>query len=213
LEELVWHEQWDVNRRLRDLGLSIDVLQDAAKAGYLARASCTPNDPPMTPGTDAWSRTVRRLRELLIARGWRKDDPGNYSLTISDEHRLNVVVASGDEATGQRATMPRTKSPKGIYTALAVERNLQPDLFPETLPEAVRKAPLTLQYPTWMFLILIEESAVHAELSYPSEIEDGHVTKWKERIILPSFGVDPAEIDDGPADFGPDFDVDVQRKA
>jgi hypothetical protein len=65
MEALVYDEPWDVRRRLRDLGLRIEVFQTAGRAGHLHKASCTPLDPPFIHGTVAWWRTLQSLRVQL----------------------------------------------------------------------------------------------------------------------------------------------------
>ena len=155
---IVHVDSWDVRKRLLELDAPLEILIDAARAGYSARILCTSNDPPFSPGTDAWRYTLRTLRDFLMATGrWRKDDPGNYSLVINDGKKINIVVASGDAATGRPPNYsPKTKTNKGLYTRAAIKRNQDPQgtLFPEGLPELSSSGQvITLEYPTWIFLI------------------------------------------------------------
>lgn len=200
--------------RFRELGLSEDILRTVAEAAHLAYVSRTDNDPPFIPGTNAWAQAVRRLRECLIKEGWRKDDPGNYSLTISDKHRINIVVASGDNATGQKDSNqpPSTKSIKGIKTELAVRENkYHGDMFKHLLPENIQLAEKTARYQTWFLLIHVTDEFVRYELSLPSEIEQGHITEWRERIIMPEISGDPGEVGDE-HDEQEDIDVPIVRR-
>ena len=214
MAEIVRQAPWDVRQRLAALcGLEVEVLQTAVQTGHVAFLSCTDNDPPFIPGTYAWSRTLRALREGLIGSGWRKDDSGNYSLTVSDRHRINIVVASGDDLTGLvHSGDPRTKSPKGPRTENVVEANAQGDLFPHTLPRRSSSAD-GRPYDTWVLLMRVKAEELRAELSRPTAMEDGHISGWSERIILPLGKVDPTAIDIAPDDFGPDFDLDLRRIA
>lgn len=215
---LVHAKPWDVRHRLEELGLTLKIVNTATKAGHLAFMSCTDNDPPFIPGTDAWSRTVRMLRQQLRILGWRKDDPGNYSIIISDKHQINIAVASGDEATGNSAMKPKNKSPKGYRTALAVEINKrQCELFPHMLPEDIRLRPKTAEYATWLLLIHITEMEIRSELSLPSEIDDsGKIVTWHERIILPVIRTD-SELrnikSDDQNETVPEVDIEVSRKS
>lgn len=176
MEQIVRVQPWDVRSRLREFGLTVELLHDALKAGFLARASCTAYDPVTTPGTDAWSRTNRRLRELLVPEGWRKDNPSNIPLTISDDFGVSMTATTGDDGTGIAGMTPHTKSrKKGNAMAAALERNRQSgaDLFPETLPEALRLAALTFEYPTWMLLFRMNDDEIWCEFSLPIVMEDG----------------------------------------
>jgi len=204
----------DATRRLADLGVSIEALQKAVAAGHAARISASDNDPPFIPGTLAWSNTVRTLRDELIPKGWRKSDPGNYSLVINDARELNIVVASGDSLV-RKAGTPRTKSMKGLYTEAATIRNrIKTDLFPDTLSDELRRVTAILEYPTYILLIFITESEYRAELSLPDEMEEGVVVSWKERIFVPDSSDDffGETIDLPSEDYGPTFDVPVIRK-
>lgn len=202
-------------RRLAELGVSLEALQRAISAGHVARITCTENDPPFIPGTEAWRLAVVTLRDELCPRGWRKADPGNYSLVINDSRKINIVVASADAFTCRAHASPRTKSLKGLYTEAATIRNgLEGDLFPETLAEDVRRIAALLEYPTWILLIYITDEEYRAELSLPADIEDHQITAWEERIFIPdSSGSSGGEVLVPTPDLGPDIDVPVRRKA
>ena len=51
----VYSDEWDVNRRLADLGLEEASLIRAVQRGLAAWASCTENHPPVFGGLSAWS--------------------------------------------------------------------------------------------------------------------------------------------------------------
>lgn len=210
----VYQHPHDARRRLAELGIAVEALQAALQAGTAARLACTENDPPFIPGTEAWRFVVRTLREELLPKGWRKSDPGNYSLVSNDERKVSIVVASGDDLTRVYPGSPRTRSLKGLYTEAAIVRNTyQYDLFPETLTERLREVAAVLEYPVWILLIQITDEETRAELSLPNEIDDGVIVSWAERIFIPDD--EPGEgggkkYDD---DIGPDFDVPVVRRA
>lgn len=210
----VYTKPWDVGRRLAELGLTVDILHDVARAAHLAKASCTSNDPPTFPGTMGWGRATRRLRELVLPEGWRKDDPANFSMTINDERRVYVVVATGDNLTGRPVGgNPQTKTSKGLRTEDAVRTNRQLELFPDAIPESIRMRPETSAYEAWYLLVDCTPERVYVELSCPSEMEGGKISNWRERIIPPSIDIDPCSVEPRPEDFSPDFDVDVKRIA
>lgn len=205
-----------VMARLEELGVPLEALQRAVHAGYVARITCTENDPPQAPGTDAWRFTIRALRDDLCPRGWRKADPSNFSLTINDARKINIVVESGDALTRQKHGAPKTKSFKGLYVEAATLRNnLEGDLFPDAVSEDLRRVAAILEYPTWILLIYITNNEHRAELSKPAAMEGEQITDWSERIFIP----DPEEPfgsrrlgEPDAGDQGPDIDVPVRRK-
>jgi hypothetical protein len=199
---------------LMELGVSLEALQNALRAGHLARLNCTDNDPPFIPGTEAWRFVVRTLREELLKLGWHKSDPGNYSIVTNEDRKLNIVVATGDALTCRYPGTPRTKSIKGLFTEAATIRNAaEGDLFPETLSEEHRRAALLLEHPTYIILICITDEGYRGELSYPDVMDEGQVISWRERIFIPNNDESPYSIE-RPED-GPDtsIDVPVRRKA
>lgn len=207
----VFQHAFDARRRLAELGVPLGALVRAVEAGKVARYTCTPNDPPFIPGTEAWRFVVRTLRDELLPLGWRKDDPSNYALVINDEQKINVVVATGDQLTRVYPGTPRTRSLKGLYTEAAIARNTYlDDLFPETVADDLKRVAAILAYPVWILLIHITDEGARAELSLPSGI-DGAVIDWAERIFIPDEDDDAGDkvVED---DLGPDLDVPVTRK-
>ena len=208
----VWHEPEDVDTALGRLGLARAPLLRAVQAGYLARISRTPNDAPIAGGFYQWNETLRALREDLGLLGWQRSDDQGYSTVINPDRSLSLAVSSGDEATGQRWATPRTRRNKGPRTAEAVTGNAaQIELFPDLiLVPASEERPGRL---TRILLFNAGEGVLRAELSLPVTMDErGHVELWKERIILPAQPLGPDLVLMEP-DFGPDLDIDVQRRA
>ncbi len=113
----------EVTDSLSALGLSIEVLRDSILAGETARDMCTANDPSNAAGFDAWARSIRNLREQLIALGWTRSDAGGLPVVISPSGSLAVTVATGDEGTGKPELTPKTKYPKDRTTVAVVTCN------------------------------------------------------------------------------------------
>lgn len=191
LKNLVHHDPVDTFGRLKDMGLSIEILQDAVAMGESARASCTENDPAIVPGLLAWARTVRGLRELLKPEGWCGSRAGGLETVVSPDGKLAIAVATGDESTGFCGSTPKTKYPRGPSTEAAIEQNQLP-FFEE--PEK-RVAELTpSDRVTWLLLISSspDTNDIRCELSLPNSIGDnGKVEQWSERILLPTVRRDP----------------------
>jgi len=196
-------------------GLGIEAFRRAAQMGFAERANCNIFDPVTIPGTEAWRYPTRYLRSACHDMGWRMDNPKNLPLTISDEHKVNLTVSSGDEVTGMvySSRQPRTKNPKGSILEAAVTRNVnQAPLFPELEPENVREFHRTMQYPTWVFLLFITDDEIRAELSLPNEMDGSdHITGWAERIII---SVMPPDVigEDFEPETGPDILPEITVK-
>jgi hypothetical protein len=207
----VWHEVEDVDAALARLGLRRAPLLRAVQAGYLARISRTENDAPIAWGFYQWNETLRTLREELVVQGWLRDDNQGYSTVENPERTIAIAVSSGDAGTGQRWETPRTKRSKGPRTAEAVIDNAaQLDLFPETLAVPT---PAPGDHVTWILLFYCDGNQLRAELSLPVSMDaNGHIELWRERIILPSQPVD-SSISVPEPDFGPEVEIDIQRRA
>ena len=195
--------------KLRDMTVPHALLNEAAQQGYAERMNAEPPfDPPNAQGFDAWRYPVRRLRRGLVALGWRIDNTRNLSLIISDEQRINITVSSGDEFTGIKGDrFPRSKNPKGVLTEAAITRNTrQLDLFPERLPEAVQEFNRTVLYPTWVYLLHINDEEIRAELSLPISMDsNNYVDGWAKRILISVSLPDAEQSEETDFDEGPDI--------
>lgn len=208
-------EVGDVDGRLVQLGLEEARLAEIVRRGYVAFASCTPNDPPLYPGFSAWATMVRGLREYLLPE-WERSDENNYSLVINPVGTVAIAVATGDDATGCPDTIPTTKSSKGPSTVDAVTSNQMqlelPYVFPP-LPAPARPANLDERRMTWILLVHRAQDEVRCELSLPTSMgADGRVDGWRERIILGAIPTDPEILKITPPP-QPDISVDVKRRA
>lgn len=207
----------EIDNRLAQLGLEEDRLTEVVRRGYVAFASCTPNDPPLFPGFSAWAAMVRGLREYLLPE-WDRSDENNYSLVINPSGTVAIAVATGDEGTGRPGATPTTKSSKGPSTADAVTSN-QAQLG---LPYIFDAAPAPTQADdeaeprmTWILLVHRAPNEVRYELSLPTSMGlDGRVDGWRERIILNAIPTDPDLVEiTPPQPMQPDISVDVKRRA
>jgi hypothetical protein len=208
----LYFEVFAIERRLAAVGLTVDVLLDAVRAGYSARSECCELDPPMYPGQTMWAHTVRRLRQGTAPLGWQPDNTNNYCVSLSPKG-IAIAVATGDTNTGRIDATPCTSSPKGPCTLDAVTANqLVLDLG---LPDggSLARMPDAPERQTWLLLIHLDQSEVRSELSLPLTVdEQDRVIGWRERIILPSIDFDPDQIE-LPTDDTPDIDIAVRRRA
>jgi hypothetical protein len=209
----------EVTDALSALGLNFEILRDAILAGETARDACTANDPPNAAGFDAWARTVRSLRERLIAWAWTRIDADGLPTIISPSGSIAIAVATGDEGTGKAEASPKTKYPKGPATIAVVTRNrTQLELW-ESNEEQVTVPNPTPQ--TWFLLRNRMDDTVYAELSLPAAIgDDGRVEEWAERIVLAPISLDPrggilaqpSPDPSGLGDRGEGIEVPVRRR-
>jgi len=195
--------------RLAELGLTVELVERVLRRADAEASMCTPLDPPIMEGLTRWGRTNRYLREELVPAGWRYDNPRNLPRTIHPDGEFAIVAATGDDLTGLAALLPRTKYRRGDATARAVQVNGQlaldlGDFDCGQDDDRDRDRDLL----TWLLLFHADDDGFRAELSLPDAIEDGRITGWAERIILPFFPRDACRLDDlAPA--RPDEDVVV----
>jgi hypothetical protein len=201
--------------RLAEIGVAMEALQRAIADGHAKRIATSENNAPQMFGTYAWAQTLCTLRDELLPRGWRKADPSNFSLTINDARKINIVVESGDKFTRRASASPRTKSIKGLYIeAVALRNRLEADMFPDTVAEELRRVAALLEYQTYILLIHITDDSYVAELSLPDVVDGNQIVSWKERIFIPDTD-DPFAAGELPSQDQGDGEIDipVRRKA
>lgn len=214
MRQILLSDERDVAARLSELDLTIEELQEVGRAAYLSKLSCSPLHPPTFAGTSAWAAGVYTLRDQKLSDGWRMRDPGNFSITINDNRRFYIVVATGDQFAGKFGKGPSTKSPKGLKTEAAVAATRQLSLFQDEVYEELQRDAELAKYRAWFFLLNIEETSVFMELSSPLEMVKGKIIGWSERIIVPALSGEPIQgigSEDPTNGFSPDIEIDVQR--
>ena len=214
-------ETWDVGRRLREMGLSAEVLLEAIRAMASAKSGCTSNDPVTAPKIVSWQMGTRRLRELLRPLGWDKDDTDTFATTINHELKIQVVVVNSTEGTGLPLGSPLNTTRKGPKSERAANANSQTVLdlagFPAELARRIQLAQAA-QYSTWCLCGYVEGDIVRAELSQAVSYCRGFVSGWHERILFLPDGLlsdfAPVVVTPGPVDDGlsPDFPIEIRRK-
>ena len=181
--------------RLAELGLSLDLVERVVRQADAEASFCTPLDPPIMEGLTRWARTNRFLREELIPLGWRFDNPRNLPRTIHPGGQFAIVATTGDDVTGLADLLPAPKYAKGYATTHAVEVNEQLTL--DFGDFGLAGLPPRDHLLTWLLLFHSADDGFHVELSLPDRIDDGRITSWAERIILPVFPRDEIHLADG----------------
>ena len=201
----------EIANRLEQLGLNEAALREAVYQGHLQRTRLTLNHPIIYHGLNMWGEVVAALREQLRPLHWVREDIGGYALTVHEERKLAITVASGDEGTGSPSAHPSNRAKKGRNTVEAIEANRQLELFEQLPPEAAAEEGRQ----TWALMHHTDTARgeIRVELSRPSSIGgDGKITAWAERIILASIPFDDDLVEIYPLS-GPDIDIDIRRKA
>lgn len=202
-----------VFERLKQLGLTETALLQAVRAGYLAKANCTENHPPLFPPIAAWSEAVRTLRDVLKPEGWTRFNDQNSPKTVSPDGAISIIVSTGNEATGNPSVEPSTTSSKGPNTTEAIEVNRSMQLYLPGLELPVPLRDEEEKVSTWILLAHHAKNELRAELSLPLDVgSDGRVSVWQERIILRAQPLDGEPVVITPP-AQPDIDVAVRRKA
>jgi hypothetical protein len=196
--------------KLAELGLTVEIIERVVRRADAEASMCTALDPPIMEGMTRWARTTRFLREELIPRGWRFDNPRNLPRTIHPGGEFAIVVSTGDELTGLLDALPATKYLKGEATVRAVEMNEQLALdFPDFDLGPRDGAGEIL---TWFLMYRASEDEFRVELSLPDAIADGRITSWAERVILPAFPRDDDRLAGLVADSDESVVVEVIRR-
>lgn len=194
---------YEVDRRLRELGVSRGPLIEAVLEGDLQRRlNNTPDDFYATPGYVGWARTLRVMRaQLGIEHGWHTSDFLQIPVSYNPVETIAIAVSSGDERTGLAGDDPSTNA-KGPQTAAAVTKSSQGEFeFDEDGVEL------------WYLLTYVSEDGVMVELSRPSFMDDrNNISSWYERIILGRVDPDGAPVGVQPPVVSTDITIDVPRK-
>ncbi|MGS0687120.1 hypothetical protein ACVBEQ_18575 [Nakamurella sp. GG22] len=173
--------------RLSRLGISIEAVTRSLRRADAAGDDWSPLDPPILHGLLRWARTTRYLREELVPAGWSFDNPRNLARTIHPSGEFAIVVATGDDQTGRPDAVAAPRHPRGYATEQAVNANNQLTFDFGLLLQAARAetgSPIG-GIRTWLLLFATDEEFFHVELSLPETYDDGRITSWTERILLP----------------------------
>lgn len=207
--------------RLEQLGLSKPLLLEAIRAMVAARNNCTENDPPSAPGWSSWRDGTRRLREVLIPLGWKKDDTDMISSAFNEKLGIKVSVQNADASTGVENQTPQNSSQKGAATERIVEANGDQfefrsilDQMPGVIPISSETRASTSGITHWYLCVFCEGDTYRAELSCPVQCVGGFFTKYSERIpIIDDQPDDGAKLRRDVPDDGGEFEIPVIRKA
>lgn len=209
------HTGRDAETRLGALGgLTVDVIHRAASVGDQGRREVSRMHRSNYRGTRMQAEMFGDLGEQLAKRGWtkprRKHDilerlhapSGTFALTVN----------SGTPDVGEPDGTPSTRHPRGGAGKAAIDTN-QGLLFYMPADKPQRDHVLT-----WFVLFYVDEhdeGRIKLEVSLPEIRTGGRITKWRERIILPTLEPPAGRgaNESSPTPDVPDVDVPVLRRA
>lgn len=199
---------------LPHLGVPLEVLQDAARAGAAARDFCTAAHPVWYPALRATGEVAGELRGRLLALRWTLNDSKNIAHIVREDGEVVIVAASGDMNTGLRDSPvhAQTKRRRGRAGVEEIRRN-QLVLSPEFEVPGGDEEDAAVAGPLWYFLFHRDRDLVRSELSLADSVsEDGALIGWRVRLVLPEINLlDPPTPDGRHGDGGaPDVDVPVR---
>lgn len=216
-----------VASHLFGLGLSSDVLRDAALAGHVDAISCTSNDVATRQGYVRWGTPLRYLGDHYAAAGWTRERPKGFELLVNPDRTVALGVAPGNHWTGierdpvtREPRMPHSRIDRGPMTAQIIVGNR--DQIPFDAAAHPAFAPGLLPgLTTWLLLHYWHEDAMtgrdelRLELSVPVEFsrnpnnDRGFITRFEPRLILPT--IDLGQTDDHVNDEdGGDETIDIE---
>ncbi len=207
-----------VERRVIELGLTVELLVAAIRRGQNAADFCTPSHPKTYPGSVAWGETTAGVRDDTSVLGWVFGDEDNIPRTTSPDGSVTVIVVSGNHRTGLRSEKaPQGKRPRGEAGIRLVRRHAQIELE-ELLPVAVtsgEEETITALGPTWFLMYCRAENVVRGELSLAKGVSDsGRLLEWSERLILPEIDLlNTPDTTNRSSETVPDVNVPVERRA
>jgi hypothetical protein len=209
----------EVERRMKEMGMPMDVALTALRRGQNARDFCTAAHPRTFPGNNAWAETNAGIREAQGAKGWTLDDEDNIPKVISPDKSIVITALSGNERTGlrDRERPASTRHPRREAGMRIVLRNMQLELLEESQPPHKSGAndgkPVAFG-PTWFLLYYRDKDIIRSELSLAVEVSNtGVLKKWSERLILPEINMlDGNPQKDTGTETLKEVDVPVERR-
>jgi hypothetical protein len=193
-------------------GLSTDLIHEALKAGAVAQRACASNHPRTSGGYYFYSETVRVLRDKAARASWTAESDSNIEYVVAPGGLTRIWVLAGDSDTGISNGNPKSRHGRGSYGRHAIDQNQ----MVLDLPGLVEAEPAidTAFVPSWALLHYFDKglNEIRCEISLPVPVlEDGRVSAWRERIVLPAVKLGEVKIPERPTNAI--VDVEIRRRA
>jgi hypothetical protein len=200
---------YEVDRELRALGLSRELVEEVAHRAAAARAEALPTHPVGFGGFNSYAQGTHAIRMRLLASGWKMRRDGNVEGTLSPDGKVLLVFQNVDRACAQRD--PEAISGKGTASRKLVQAG-QGLLFPESLSAVEEAAGATV----WLLCVSADDYSVRAEVSCPKSFEGTQFDGFTTRLCVVDQTFEPGPVtgaDDLDGDSGDDsFDVVISKK-
>lgn len=179
---------------LEAIELNPDIFQKALQQGLSAASQTTDFHPKTAKGIYLWSEVNASVRKQAVeTNSWFHSDPKNRPVVTHTQRGLEITCVAGTAATGNKDAQPDVKHRRGPETAKAAANQLV--LFSEVALRSTpsRSVEISKLRGTWFYLYHVHHDGhVSHELSYPSAWEEGRVTAWELRILLPD--LEPSNV-------------------
>ncbi|MFT3855108.1 MAG: hypothetical protein QM733_20590 [Ilumatobacteraceae bacterium] len=199
----VFTEIAEVLDRLQRVQLQIDWVLEATRQGHLQRQLSSPLDFPGHGEYSAASRGLRTLAEVG-QRSWSRQTFLGIPVVMTHDGTVAVAVTSGDEYTGINGDEdPSTRPLKGPNTVRATVAQRLP------LGDLDVDDALGVDF-YYMLTYATPDGGVRVEISQPELDHAGHVTRWRDRVIIGDVGLTGPSIDrraPGPVPPAPEVEV------
>jgi len=205
IQARVFKEDWEVDFRLNDFGVTKEELMPIIHTAVGAKADAVAHHPVTAPGTFAYHWGTMALRDVFVPKGWAKDSTEGIESVYDPKTGTKIIFQNTDSACD--VCDPKAISPKGLASARVIS---QPYLILEMEEDRQKKMNGTV----WYFCLFAKGDDVRAELSRPLAIEGRQFSEFPERIFILKHGewnlVTPlTKTDDYPLQ---DLDILVTRK-
>lgn len=180
----------EVRAALRELGVPMEVLQQAVRAWQQAANGTTAFEPVTAAGSKGWFAAVGVVREAMVMLGWKMMDPYHLPLVVSPDQEVSILVTSGDAATGLKDLWPTSKNSKGKATVVQVSWNGRQMAIPgiqDIVMLSRRKQKTRPAKFTWALVVTMKDGEARGEFSLPTAVSgSSRISDWARRYILPS---------------------------
>jgi hypothetical protein len=202
VQTTILQEPWEIEPRLKELGLTKGGLLEARDAAVSESANATAFHAANAAGTYSYHGGTWALRDRFVGGDWILDRGDGVETIKNDKLKIKVAFSNVDLACNSfHVPKPRTKKGAGA------ERAIGADLFGGELPQyAARHAN------EWHFYYLMVDQDGAAELTSPV-VRGGTFVAAIERIYLSrGAGDDGIKIGDDSADVAVEFEPQIARK-
>jgi len=197
---VIRREPWEIEPRLRELGLSREGLLEARDVAIHDSGNATPFHAANAAGTFSYHGGTWALRNRFVGPDWVVDRADSVEAIKNIKLRVKVAFSNVDAACTPLVPKPRTKKGAGA------ERAMGPSLFDELPQYAPRQAG------DWQFFYLMVDMDGAAELTRPV-VRGGTFTSAIERNYLSrGKGDDVDKLLVNPDDSPIDFEPQIARK-